>query len=253
MRSPYLVWLVNELVPHFRASPGTALRDISDERALEHLARYFATNAEGQPLFTGSQFETFAGGGDGPTANEITAEDLIAVSTLAVHVPARAALAFLGDERERISGLLSELPVDWHLEELGTTEFESLNSADGPAQHLWDLLRNFERPWGVGPTTASKIIARKRPHLIPIYDSVVAARVGLKNSAGQWRIWSESLRANNQELSQRIERLRAESGQGHVSLLRTLDIVLWMDQRAGVPLDEGTEESPVAVGDDEPS
>ncbi|WP_410468559.1 DUF6308 family protein [Arthrobacter sp. A2-55] len=35
-------------------------------------------------------------------------------------------------------------------------------------------------------TTASKILTRKRPLLVPIYDSVFAKQVGILDSGGQW-------------------------------------------------------------------
>lgn len=44
------------------------------------------------PLYTGGQFERFAGRGDHPdVVNRFTAEDLVAVSMLSVHGPSRAA------------------------------------------------------------------------------------------------------------------------------------------------------------------
>jgi hypothetical protein len=215
-----------------------ALNKITDDEALGYLERYFEKNADGQVIFTGSQFETFAGGGDGATANEITAEDLIAVSTLAVHVPARAATAILTIHHQQIADLLQELPTSWRLEALSHDEFAHFTDRKGPAQRLWDLLRNHANPWGVGPTTASKIMARKRPHLIPVYDSIIRERVDLSGSGDQWDVWWHALRANDAELVPRLDRIRAESRQDHLSILRTLDIILWMDGRSGVPTEE---------------
>jgi Family of unknown function (DUF6308) len=45
------------------------------------------------------------------------------------------------------------------------------------------MLRSFN---DVGPTTASKILARKRPRLLPIYDLIIAAEFGLKGSLRHW-------------------------------------------------------------------
>jgi hypothetical protein len=39
----------------------------------------------------------------------------------------------------------------------------------------WRLIADLRALPGVGPTVASKLLARKRPKLRPIYDSIVAA------------------------------------------------------------------------------
>jgi hypothetical protein len=64
--------------------------------------------------FTGSRFEQLAGGGDRPeVADRITAEDLVAVQTLSVTVPASVALDILeGHLGARLSGLLQAIPRD---------------------------------------------------------------------------------------------------------------------------------------------
>ncbi len=74
-------------------------------------------------------------------------------------------------------------------------------------------------------------MARKRPHLIPIYDSVVKRVVGMPHSGDQWQRWVVALQANDKALAQRLGEIRSESGQQHLSLLRVLDIVLWMHGR----------------------
>src|SRR5699024_8637445 len=70
---------------------------------------------------------------------------------------------------QRRSQLVSEDEFDEHLRR------------DSVALRLWDFLRH-NRPgdskWKRGPTT-SKIMARKRPSLIPIEDSVVKDVIGL--------------------------------------------------------------------------
>jgi hypothetical protein len=80
----------------------------------------------------------------------------------------------------------------------------------------------------MGATTASKIMARKRPHLIPIYDSVVGPLMGLKDSRGQWDLWHEVLTSNT-DLPERLKALRTSAGlPDRISELRVMDVVLWM-------------------------
>lgn len=191
----------------------------------------FATNDSGEPRYTGSAFDTFAGGGDA-APDELTAADLVAVSTLAVHVPARAALSLLDEQAEEVSALLSDIDPSWRLEDLDDDQFAEFADPRGAAQRLWNLLRRTDsQRWGIGPTTASKIMARKRPHLVPVYDSVVKGVVGLRGSAEQWERWWTALRANDHDLAHRLRALRTDSGQEHLSLLRVLDITLWMHGR----------------------
>lgn len=57
------------------------------------LQKYFSTNGDG---YTGSQFENLIADSD-PFA--VTARDLIAITTLSVDVPAKAAVWILSDQR----------------------------------------------------------------------------------------------------------------------------------------------------------
>jgi hypothetical protein len=76
-------------------------------------------------------------------------------------------------------------------------------------------------------------MARKRPGLIPIYDSVVARVTGLDSSEGTWRAWHSAL-SSDEALKKRLARLRDSAGLERVPLLRILDVVLWMDGKGFV-------------------
>ncbi|MEP7738883.1 DUF6308 family protein [Nocardioides sp. 31GB23] len=84
----------------------------------------------------------------------------------------------------------------------------------------------------VGPTTASKLYARKRPRLRPIYDSVVARVIGTE------QIW-EPLRAYLQDcpdLHGDLISLRTDAGlPDAVSPLRIFDVVAWMEGKGYTP------------------
>ncbi|MFD4721943.1 DUF6308 family protein [Streptomyces sp. NPDC058423] len=85
----------------FAASPqpfGERLQHfVGDAQAVTNLRRYFGTALPaGAAPCTGSRFEHLAGGGDLPeVADRITAEDLVAVQTPSVTVPASVALDIL--------------------------------------------------------------------------------------------------------------------------------------------------------------
>lgn len=212
--------------------PFEALAQISDERARNHVQTYFEILSNGRPRFTGSKFETFADGGDQHEPHRITAEDLIAVSMLSVHVPAPAALGIIENLGDQIESLLKKLPADVCFEDLSGDTFNALLGDGSPSEKIWDLLRQRDDRWKVGQTTASKILARKRPHLIPIYDSVVGQAAGLKDSSEQWNVWFKAFSGAEAETClDRLRSIRQDARQPQLSLLRVLDIILWMEHR----------------------
>lgn len=104
---------------------------IADPQAVVDLRRYFGIGLPpGAAAFTGSRFEHLAGGGDRPeVADRIMAEDLIAVQTLSVTVPAPVALDILeGPLGAQLSGLLHAIPRD-----IDMTDADISVLADGSA------------------------------------------------------------------------------------------------------------------------
>ncbi|WP_127360471.1 DUF6308 family protein [Actinacidiphila soli] len=196
------------------------------------LARYFGTlPADGSP-FTGAFFERLGGGGDRLATRDLfTAEDLVAVSMLSVDVPAPAALEILQTRALELSDLLRLIPTDTDLVDVPD---DTIN--DGwPATKLWNVLNALP---GVGWVTAGKLLARKRPRLVPVYDTVVKSTLQL--TGGFWEPLRCTLRADGQHLHERLLKIRAESGIGDdISPLRVFDIVVWMHGKGYVP--PGTE------------
>ncbi|MFD1213554.1 DUF6308 family protein [Arthrobacter sp. GCM10027362] len=199
------------------------------DEAVELVRRYYGTLEDGGRPYTGARFDDFAGGGaHAAVANRITADDLVAVSCLSVHVPARAAVAILDAKAEEIAKLLAEIPADKELADVTDAGFEVLLGPGSPAWQLWDLLKNKGgAKWGIGSTIASKIMARKRPHLIPIWDSVVAGVVGRPDAGGQWAAW-HAVVAGNPALRRNLAVIRDKAGVEDLALLRVMDVVLWM-------------------------
>jgi hypothetical protein len=104
--------------------------------------------------------------------NVFTADDLVAVTFLSVQLGPLAAHVLLDERRSDFSELLEKIGPDHDL----VDEAEEI-PADWPA---WVLDKELMSLPEVGPTIASKLVARKRPRLVPVYDSVVSKVLGTK-------------------------------------------------------------------------
>lgn len=204
------------------------------DACVELVVRYYTGEGKYGLPRSGSHFDHWAGGGDrNEIRNELTADDFLAVSFLYVSVPPEAAIGLLGDRKSDVKGLLEQIPHDRHLADLSSDEYEKFLGPGGPAQELWDLLTSKpalkSKPsykWGIGPTTASKIMARKRPNLIPITDERVGDLVGRKGD--YWLQWYMAL-TDDSRLPERLDDINEKAGiHQNPSPLRVLDAILWM-------------------------
>lgn len=203
-----------------------AVDRISSTDAKRYAREYFAPHKTftSSRHYTGSHFEEIAA--DQNERDRITAADLLAVQNLAVRVPARAAIGILGDLSSSLTDLLAQIPDSIDLASVTAADHESTLGKESPAKQLWDLLRQTGgKRWGIGPTIASKIMARKRPRLIPIEDKVVNRVIKL-GSHKSWQLWREALRVDG-GLEARADEVRDHVGHPELSTLRALDIVLW--------------------------
>ncbi len=190
--------------------------------AADVVRTYFSTPASGG--FTGAYFERLGGGGDRPeTADVFTAEDLVAVSMLSVHVEARPALEILMHRANRLNGLLSQVRTDSVLESLAVDEIGDTWTPRVLFRELLDIP-------GIGATTASKLLARKRPHLVPVYDTVVDHELSLVKGR-LWRPLHAWLVADEHANARHLGRVRDRAGVPDVSILRVFDVLAWMTGR----------------------
>lgn len=198
----------------------------STEAAAAVVATYFTPRPTG--TFTGAHFERLGGGGDRPAvADEFTAEDLIAVSMLSVTVVGNAALEILVHRRNRLHELLRQVPTDITLGGVDAAVIE-------PSWPAWQIYTELRAVADIGPTTASKLLARKRPHLVPIYDTVIATVLGLVDGR-LWQPLNAWLTANSPANEAQLERIRTAAGLGtDISLLRVLDVLAWMTGKGHV-------------------
>ncbi|MFG2050891.1 DUF6308 family protein [Micromonospora sp. NPDC048935] len=197
---------------------------LEDPRTVPDLRRYYLS-ADGKE-FTGGQFERLGGGGDrSETANEFTAGDLIAVQLLSVHIPPPRSLDLLQGQLGRdVAAQLTKIPVTV---ELGSDAASPLIADAGPADRAWRML---DHATGLGWVTAGKLLARKRPKLIPVYDGVVSCALG--TGTGFWRWLHDILREDDCVLAQQLDARRREAGlPTAISRLRVLDVAVWMRHR----------------------
>lgn len=198
-------------------------RLLDDDATVRDLRRYFDDRPAAGIPYTGRRFEALAGGGDrAETANRITADDLVAVTTLSVSVPAETAIQLLDESLgKQLAECLAGIPVATPLADDDAGE---LIATDSPAQEAWRLLMACD---GISWVTASKVLARKRPHLLPVYDDVV--RCAVKHPSDFWAALHAALRADDKALDARLNELRATAAlDPYISALRVLDVALWM-------------------------
>lgn len=215
------------------------LSDHNVKEAATLLRRYYHERDKKGLLSTGSYFDEWAGRGDTANRDVITDSDAVAVSMLSVTVPAKAMVGLAEPETAaRITELLRQVPTDVPLSNLSTENAADLLTGEGPAAKLWKALRKTKSDrWGIGATTASKIMARKRPHLIPIWDEVIGQVIGARNSDDQWMSWHRLL-TDGSGLPERLAEIhRLSEVELPLSELRIMDVILWRhgkDQGLGV-------------------
>lgn len=211
------------LVPPFLTGPHSLARR---SWAAEVLSQYFDRRRSNalDPYYTGSMFDRI-GSREDRVSNQITAEDLVALTTLSAGVPAVAALRVLGPAAEQLSEHLAK--VDPELTLARATD-EDLNGQSAVGM-MWSELRSMKV--GFGPVATSKLLARKRPNLIPIYDKQIDALLQLRGTWDYWREIRELLGPPSSPIyeflaaSHEDARLNAE-----ISSIRTFDVLGWMWQ-----------------------
>lgn len=151
-------------------------------------------------LFAGHYFDEL---GENPP-NEFTPADLAAASLLDVRFGPHTVRRLI--DNPEAGALLAAVPPGQCLWDVPR---ECLEQRDSAIWKLWGLVRDIS---GLGQTRASKLLARKRPLLMPILDSVVVQHLHLQRT-NQWILLRKAL---TPDLRERIDAL----GTHAVSTLR---------------------------------
>jgi hypothetical protein len=178
--------------------------------------------------FRGAQFDALAG--SRPT-DAITPGDLDAVRALSIGFPT----AFVdglgrGDAAQRIRAMLSQVPSDIDLEDLSYAQFKELLGPDSFAWRVWEDLAAALREAGArAPLVgASKLLAAKRPRLVPLEDSYVRRALGCRRRD----IWEVIFHVvKDRQVREDLIWVRHQSGADSVTVHRVLDIIAWRKQQ----------------------
>lgn len=202
---------------------------MSDEgrtRAVAVLTAYFTPlsgQSGGYSGYTGGAWDSFDPSGMRMAcANTFTADDLVACALLSTPISGRAVAGLLTLQRRRFEVLLEEIGPD--------RDFAQLESLDAPPfAAVRSLYRALLELPDIGETRATKLLARKRPRLVPIVDDVVKRHV-FSGGTQQWAPLHAALRAENGALWRHLHELRDAALLGEeVTALRVFDVLAWMD------------------------
>lgn len=192
---------------------------LAAEEAVGNLRRYLTRPG-------GAEFDKLA---DRAAVNEFTARDFQAVSKLKVHVLRTAQQWLTGEGRPYVEELLSCIPADIDIWEVAPDEFGDQLGPKSPAWRLWQSIVDHQDGAGFAGkyVTAGKLLHCKRPRLIPIYDQDGIGRALGVRHRDIWEVMWCALR--EPDIRQSIRCAQASvSEAGELSLLRVLDIILWM-------------------------
>jgi len=157
------------MLPFNRQGPRGSRQAVLPTENVQHLVSRFYDDDQG---FAGTTFL----GLEPNQSDRVGPEDLLAVTFMGEIYPPYAVRQLLhGDLGAELSDLLRRIPNVCPIWKV------SMEELDGAPTGAWELLRDRLRGFGVGPTRISKLLARKRPALIPIYDSVIGRHVAPVN------------------------------------------------------------------------
>ena len=200
--------------------PGV-LRDGDDAGAIDVLQEYFTRPfVKTGHIRTGARWDSWDPSGRREAdVDTFTADDLVAITLLSVQVPAQGAWIMLGEASSELNRLLAAVGPDRDL----VDESDTMT----PESPVWQLETALREIHGIGRIVASKLIARKRPRLYPIYDDVVGRQLGTK--AAHLEPVRLALRDGGGVLHRRLVDLRDRAGLDEaVPAVRILGVLAWM-------------------------
>jgi hypothetical protein len=194
--------------------------DCRTDEAVALLQQYYSPADSDRPRYTGARFEAMAALNADPYS--LGPADFLAVSMLSVNIPPRAAIRLLGTDASTITKHLKGISTETVI-----VDSPDALGAKSPANQLWRLLRDGDD--GLGPTRTSKLLAAKRPLLVPIWDSFVHEATGL-GTVNYWQRVQHVLTADEKYIWKWLGELKVQTPEvpPNVGELRILDVLLWM-------------------------
>jgi hypothetical protein len=194
---------------------------LAEDRAIDDVRTYFQPGPD-DVRYTGRHFEAIGNIRSSP--DRVTAEDLVAVQMLGVTIPPEVSVSLVqGDLGPELAHQLAQISTELTIRD---PEARLVLSDGGPALRAWNLLTAQH---GIAATKASKLLARKRPALLPIWDDVVACWLGRPTNF--WMGMQASL--IDERITDRLAQIRrAGNISDRVTDLRVVDVALWMRHQA---------------------
>ncbi len=181
-----------------------------DAVLIPQAARLVADYYDERRAFAAATFETL--GDNDPY--RVRPDDLLAITLLDVSASPLGVRQILGAQAKDLAEALSRVPV-------GVPLWEATDANLSDAEAVWALLRSIN---SINSVIAGKLLARKRPALIPVIDKWVIKAL----AAPGGRYWAPMRDAlTDADRRGRIEALRGDVPLS-VSTLRLLDVVIWM-------------------------
>jgi len=164
---------------------------------------------------------------DRENPNQFTEADIQAVKKLNVH-PDKARAWLLGETDDEAGQLLAKIPGDTDIWDVEAADFDKVLAKGSPAFTLWeeiDALLEGNRRAGRG-VAAGKLLAGKRPRLLPIFDVETVASELHVTEANVWEAFWCTFR--HPDVRDHLEVIKSQVPQAEsLTLLRVLDIVVW--------------------------
>ena len=185
------------------------------------------------PKRTGREFERYQNINNDP--NRITPADLISISLLSVRIAENSSSLkptsiLLLDENSiasQISDELRRIPSDLCIED---AHHDLYLECVERSRNIWRILK--ENADVNSPVARYKLLARKRPLLFPIRDSVLNTALQMRNSKEWYVPWFEAFHDPEFEIKQDLLDIREEVEREldhkiEYGLLRIADMVIW--------------------------
>ena len=183
---------------------------IDDAAAIRLLTKYHGGAYTGSRFDTATQLKSL-------DRDRFTAHDFAAVAVLSVPLSGRAIVGLMQREAE-LAALLESVPDDVDL----------VSASDAVLEAVFAVQRVLDELTDVGHVTRSKLLAHKRPELVPIRDKhVLAALIGRDHGAFTKPL-RDVLKADG-PITERLEAVQDQADlQEPISNIRALDVIVWM-------------------------